>query len=229
METMDSAKYAAARGLIIRTGHYARMRFSKLGLTCVVLVLLLDLLAGFYLSTFTIAYGQTTATYISRQYKFALEYPTGYKLKRFADGFFALVGSQKVEVRSSVEDDTFRIFLRESKEKGDTFKAFARERVKVICAANGPDGSSYCDNVESEREGTTRGGLRYLEFYLVMTREDLSTNSKETSRVGPIYVVDISRPTQPLALMIFPEYGTLASQETTDAMRRMVETLRVGE
>jgi hypothetical protein len=156
------------------------MRISKTGLICAVLVLLLDLLAGFHLPTFTIAYGETTASYISRQYRFAPEYPTGYKLERFADGFLALIGSQKVEVRSSVEDDTFRIFLRESKQKGDTFKAFTRERVKVICSADGPYGSSYCDNAESAREGTTRSELRYLEYYLAMTREDFSANSKET-------------------------------------------------
>jgi len=226
---MDGARYAAARSLMIHTGHCAREGISKIGLVFVVLVLFLDLLAGFYLSTSTIAYGQTTTSYISRQYKFVLEYPTGCKLKRFADGFFALVGGQKVNVRSSVEDDTFRIFLRQSKERGDTFKAFARERVKVICAADGPDGSSYCDNAESVREGTTRGGLRYLEYYLVMTREDSLTNSKERSRVGPIYVVDISQPAQPLALMLFPGYRTLASQDDARVMREMVETVRVDE
>jgi hypothetical protein len=214
---------------MIHTGHYARVGISKTGVIFVVFVLLLDLLAGFYLSTSTIAYGQTTTSYISRQYKFVLEYPTGYKLKRFADGFFALVGGQKVKVRSSVEDDTFRIFLRESKERGDTFKAFARERVKVICAADGPDGSSYCDNAESVREGRTRGGLRYLEYSLVMTREDAPTNSKERSRVGPIYVVDISQSTQPLALMLFPGYRTLASQDDARVMREMVETVRLDE
>ena len=214
---------------MIHTGRYARVRISKMGLVSVVLLLLLDLLAGFYLSRSTIAYGQTTTPYLSRQYKFILEYPTGYKLKRFADGFFALLGSQKIKVRSSVEDDTFRIFLRESKERDDTFKAFARERVKVICAADGPDGSSYCDNAESVREGTTRGGLRYLEYYLVMITEDPSRNSKERSRVGPIYVVDISQPAQPLALMLFPGYGTLASQDDARVMRDMVETVRLGE
>lgn len=181
------------------------------------------------MSTSTIAYGQTTTSYISRQYKFVLEYPTGCKLKRFADGFFAIVGGQKVKVRSSVEDDTFRIFLRQSSERGDTFKAFARERAQVICAADGPDESSYCDKAASVREGKTRGGLRYLEYYLVMTREDSSTNSKERWRVGPIYVVDISQPAQPLALMLFPGYGTLASQDDARVIREMVETVRVDD
>jgi hypothetical protein len=229
LETMDGAKYAAARSLMIHTERYAPVRISKTGLVFVVLVVLLDLLAGFYLSTSTIAYGQTRTNYISRQYKFILEYSAGYKLKRFADGFFALIGGQKVKVRSSIEDDTFRIFLRESKEKRDGFKSFASERVKVVCTADGPDGSSYCDNAESVREGTTRGGLRYLEYYLVMTREDSSTQSKERSRVGPIYFVDISQPAQPLALMIFPGYGTLASQDDARVIREMVETVRLDE
>jgi len=69
------------------------------------LVLFLDLLAGFYLSTSTIAYGQTTTSYISRQYKFVSSTPP-VQAERFADGFFGLVGGQKVNVRSSVEDDT---------------------------------------------------------------------------------------------------------------------------
>jgi hypothetical protein len=136
---------------------------------------------------------------------------------------------QRFDPPPAVEDDTSRLFLTAWKQGGDTFKAFARERVTVICAAVGPDGSRYCDKIESERQAATKGGLRYLEFYLVMTKEDFSTNSKETSRVGPVYMVDISRPSQPLALMISPRYGTLASRETAEAMRRMVETVRVGE
>jgi hypothetical protein len=79
------------------------------------------------------------------------------------------------------------------------------------------------------REGTTRGGLRYLEYYLLMTKEDPLTNSNEGSRVGPIYVVDISQPAQPLALMLFPGYGTLASQDDARVMREMVETVRMDE
>jgi len=212
---------------MIQTAYSARVGISKTGLVFVAVVLLLDLAAGFYLSTSTIAYGQTTTSYISRQYNFVLEYPTGYKLKRFADGFFALIGGQKVKVRSSVEDDTFRIFLRQPKARGDTFKAFTEQRVKGICAADGLDESSYCDNVESVREGRTRGGLRYLEYYLVRIREDASTNRKESSRAGPICVVDISQPAQPLALMLFPGYGTLASQDDARVLREMAETVRV--
>ena len=228
---MDSAECAATSRLMIRSRHYAGVTFSRVGLICVATVLLLDFLVGCNLSRFMVAQTQTEATYvnINRGHGFALQYPSRYKLKNVGEWAFDLVENGKIVVRGDVEDDPFRIFLTEWKQGGDTFTAFARERVTVICAADGPDGSSYCDLVESEREGRTRGGLRYLEYYLVMTREDFSTNSKETSRVGPVYMVDISRPAHPFALMICAGHGTLASQETAEVMRGMVETVRVGE
>jgi hypothetical protein len=216
---------------MIRIRRYAGMTCSKVGLVCVATVLLLGFLVGCNLSELTGAQTQADATYINinRHHGFALQYPSRYELKNASDWGFDLIENGEILVRGDVEDDPFKIFLSEWKQGGDTFKAFARERVTVICAADGPDGSSYCDKVESEREGKTKGGLRYLEYYLVMIREDFSKNSKERSRVGPVYMVDISRPAHPLALMIFPGYGTLATQETAEVMRRMVETVRLGE
>jgi hypothetical protein len=228
---MDRAEYLPTRRFMIHTRRYAGMRLSRVGLICVATVLLLDFLVGCKLSKLTGAQTQTDATYINinRHHGFALQYPSRYELKNVSDWGFDLIENGEILVRGDVEDDTSRLFLTAWKQGGDTFNAFARGRVTVVCAAVRPDGSSYCDKVESEREATTKGGLRYLEFYLVMTKEDFSTNSEETSRVGPVYMVDISRPSQPLALMISPGYGTLATQETAEAMRRMVETVRVGE
>jgi hypothetical protein len=228
---MDSIGRAATRRLITRTRHYAGMTFSRVGLICVATVLLLDLVVGSHLSRLTVAQTQTDATYvnINREHGFALRYPSRYELKNVSDWVFDLVENGKIVVEGAVEDDPFKIFLTEWKQGGDTFKAFAQQRVTVICAADGPDGSSYCDTVKSVREGKTKGGLRYLEFYLVMTREDFSTKSIERSRVGPVYMVDISRPAHALALMIFPGHGTLASQKTAEVMGRIVETVRVRE
>lgn len=235
---MDSAEDAATKRLTTRTRHYACTTFSKVGLICVVTVLLLDFWAGCHLSKPTVVQPQTEAAYVNTEaayintnphHGFALQYPSRYELKNDSDWGFDLVKNGKIVVRADVERDPFKIFLTEWKQGGDTFKAFARERVTVICAADGPDGSSYCDTVKTVREDRTRGGLRYFEFYLVMTREDFSTKSKETSRVGPVYMVDVSRPTQPAALMISPGYGTLAPKETAEVMRRIVETVRMGE
>ena len=227
---MDSAGYGATSRLMIRARHFGGVTFSRAGLICLATVVLLNFLVGCNLSRFMVAQDQTEATYvkINRGHGFALQYPSRYELKNGGDWGFHLIENGKIVVEGVVEDDPFRIFLKGWKQGGDKFTAFARERVAVTCAADGPDGSSYCDLVESEREGRTKGGLRYLEYYLVMTREDFSTNRQETSKVGPVYMVDISRPAHPLALMIFPGYGTLASKETAEVMSRIVETVRVG-
>jgi hypothetical protein len=109
----------------------------------------------------------------------------------------------------------------------DIFPRFARERSKLTCGADGPDGSSYCGEIESERQYVSVNGLDVFEFFLILTREDYSTDTKHRSTVGPIYVVDISRANRPLALMIFPGYGKLASASTKDVARDIIETIRL--
>ena len=60
-----------------------------------------------------------------------------------------------------------------------------------------------------------------------MTREDYSTETKHLSKVGPVYVVDISREERPLALMIFPGYGKSAPTSTELMMKEMVDTIKL--
>lgn len=185
-------------------------------------------LAGFYLSAFTIAYGQSTTNYLSRQYRFTLEYPSTYELKRLAGGFFALIGHRKTVLWSSVEDDTFRMFLRQFTQTGDLLRSFARERVKVICTADRPDGSCDCETVASERE--ERGvGCADLRVLLGEDKGGFPDERQVKVESGALLMVDISRPAQPLALMIFPGYGILASEDEARVMRQMVETVRVDE
>ena len=130
-------------------------------------------------------------------------------------------------LRGSVEDETFKIFVNESKLQKDIFIAFARERAKVVCGADGPDGSRYCEQVKSERAFSTRNGLHAIEFSLTLTRENYLKNTRHTSTVGPVYMIDISRTNKPLALMIFPGYGNTASASTEDLARKIIETIRL--
>ena len=130
-------------------------------------------------------------------------------------------------LRGSVEDETFKIFINESKPQKDIFIVFARERAKVVCGADGPDGSRYCEQVKSERTYTTRNGLHTIELYLTLTREDYLKKSRHTSTVGPVYMIDISRTDKPLALMIFPGYGNTASKSVEDLARKIIETIQL--
>jgi len=167
-------------------------------------------------------------TYANRLYGFTLKYPSIYTLKTFGQGGFDLIKDGSVIFRADVEDTSFRIFIKESKRKENLFPAFARARAKGLCTADGPDGSSYCGAIESEKQYTSSNGLTYVEFYLLKTREDYSTHTRYLSRVGPVYAVDISRRERSLALMIFPGYGKSAPTSTELLMMEVVGTIKLA-
>lgn len=165
-------------------------------------------------------------TYSNSTYKFSFDYPLSCDVKGSSKWDFDLLREGKILLRGSVEDDTIKVFINESKPQKDIFIAFARERSRVVCGADGPDGSSYCEKIKSERAFTTRNGLYVLEFYLTLTREDYVKKTSHTSTVGPVYLVDISRTNKPLALMLFPGYGNVASDSTEQLAREIIETVR---
>lgn len=180
-----------------------------------------------FLLAVTVAIADSKQTYTNNQYKFILKHPSIYRLKTFGQGDFDLIRDGRIILRANIEDNAFKIFIKESKHKENLFLDFARERAKVTCGADGPDGSTYCGAIESEKRYTSLNGLNCLEFYLLMTREDYSTRTKLVSKVGPVYVVDLSRADRPLALMIFSGYGKLAPTSTELLMRELVDTIRL--
>jgi len=95
---------------------------------------------------------QDKIPYKNAEYGLTFDYPSTCQLKRFGDGFFDILRDGEIVLRGSIEDTSFKVSIRESKLTVDFFRRFARERCKVHCAADGPDGSTYCDTIESERE-----------------------------------------------------------------------------
>jgi hypothetical protein len=147
-------------------------------------------------------------------------------LKTIGYGFFALLNNDKLTLRASIEDNAFKIFIKENNPTGDIFHSFARERCKIVCGADGPDGSTYCDEIESEREYRSANGLRVLVFYMVMTRENYSEKTKKKSRVGPVYLVDLSQADRYLALIIHPGDRDLASESEKGLAQGVIESVR---
>lgn len=178
-------------------------------------------------STTPLAYADDKKTYINRKYNFKFEYSTSYDLKAISEWDFDLLKNGEIMLRGSVEDDVFKIFVRESEDKGNVFGRFARERSKIVCGADGPDGSTYCRTVKSERKYVSANGLNVMEFYLNFTREDYSRRTKHESTVGPVYMVDISRANRHLALMIFPGYGKLASLSTNRLAQEIIGSIEL--
>ena len=155
---------------------------------------------------------QDKTLYDNAGYGFTFDYPSTNEISRLGDGYFDILRDGKILLRVSVEDLSFKVFIRESKPADDVFRRFARERCKIPCGADGRDGSTYCDTIESEREFLSANGLRVLEFYLTMTRENYVENTTEQTAVGPVYVLEISRKNRFLAFMISPRHGILGSE-----------------
>jgi len=188
---------------------------------------ILAIVLSLSLFPYSLASADETKTYTNKKYKFTFDYPSTYHLKKFGDGYFDLLNNGKIILRASIEDNAFKIFIKENNPTGDILRSFARERCKVVCAADGPDESTYCDEIESEREYGSANGLRVLEFYMVMTRENYSDKTKKKSRVGPVYVVDMSKGNRFIALMIYPGHGALASESAKGLAQGVIDSVRV--
>jgi hypothetical protein len=173
------------------------------------------------------AFASEESSYRNEEYSFTFHYASSFQVRSFGEGYFDILKDDKIFAQASVEDDTFNIFIQEAKPKEDVFRNFARERCKIICDADGPDGSTYCKEIGSEKEWTSANGLRVLEFTLVFTRENYQDKTKEESRIGPVYVVDLSRTQRHLALMIHPGHEVLASKENEQLIHGMIDTIEL--
>ena len=172
-------------------------------------------------------YAATNRTYRNGFYQFSFDYTSDLHLKRLGKWSFDLIKKGTICLHGSVEDTPFKIFIKESKQSDDYFRSFARRRVKTVCGADGPDRSSYCETIESEKESTNPHGLRVLEFSLILTQEHYATDTKETSIVGPVYMVDISRKNHYRALMLYPGNRTVSPDNTRCLSQQILNTLRL--
>ena len=175
------------------------------------------------------AFGSEEISCRNEEYNFTLHYTPPFQVRSFGEGYFDILKDGKIFAQASVEDDPFQIFIQEAKPKTDVFQGFARERCKIICDADGPDGSTYCKEIASKKEWTSANGLRVLEFTLIFTRENYQDKTKEESRMGPVYMVDISRAGHPLALMIHPGQETLMSRDCEQFVHGLIDTIELRQ
>ena len=173
------------------------------------------------------AFGSEESSYRNMEYSFTLHYTSPFQVRSSGKGYFDILKDEKIFAQASVEDDVFKIFIQEAKPEKDVFRSFARERCKIICDADGPDGSTYCKEIASEKEWISANGLRVLEFTLIFTRENYQDKTKEESRMGPVYMVDISRAGHPLALMIHPGHESLMSRDSQQLIRGLIDTIQL--
>ncbi len=219
---------------------YNRSRLLFLGL----LAAFLSLLAGAYA-----ALAGEPKIYVSPKYGFAFQYPSAYDLKvtadcyldfkkgaetlfclrvddRFIEMLYQMVhGPGPVVYRSG--EDPYHELAQEIRNDQKLFYRYVRHEGQNWCSADGPDSSVYCRDLESEKPFTSRNGLNCLELYLVMIRENFADNTKEQALVGPVFGVFLPKGNQPLALIISPLHGNLASPTLVQDMRQVIDSIKM--
>jgi hypothetical protein len=173
------------------------------------------------------AFASEESSYRNEEYGFTFHYPSSFRVRSFGEGYFDILKDDKILAQASVEDDSFNIFIQEAKPNEGVFQSFARERCKIICDADGPDGSTYCKEIASEKEWTSANGLRVLELILIFTRENYQDKTKKESKIGPVYVVDIPRAHRHLALMIHPGHEALASKKNEQLIHGLIDAIEL--
>jgi hypothetical protein len=221
-----------------------RLQLSRLGLLGAVFLLV----SWWTNAPWALAEGKKT--YFHQKYKFLLSFPAQYDVKVMGGQDFDFTSNGKTRLTLMVDnqlvwfihdqtsggqsliisrpgDDAMARLNKISQENPDFFRRYARQRAKAWCDADGPDTSTYCKEVQSEKFFTSRNGLSCLEFFLVMTRENNDAGTKETATVGPVYAVQVPGDERPLVLLMYPPPGKLASAAVSQDAREIIDSIEV--
>lgn len=218
---------------------YNRSRLVFLGLVLVVFSLFPALPA---------ALAQERKTYVSQKYGFTFQYPSAYDLKvasgwdidfkkdlktsfslrvddRFIHRVYHMVHGPGLIV-FRLGEDPYRELAQKTQHDRKYFHRYIRHEAQIWCDADGPEGSNYCRDIESENPFISLNGLKCLELYLIMIRENFADNTKQQRVVGPVFGVFLPKADLPLVLIISPRYGSLASPTLVQDMRQVIDSLK---
>jgi hypothetical protein len=192
------------------------------------------------------AAAQESKTYVSRTHSFSFQYPAAYEVQGardyldfkkggktifslWVDDRFIEMLYQKLHpgiVTYRAGEDPYRELAAETGRNQELFRGYARAEAKNWCAADGPDGSVYCQDFKSEKPFTSRSGLDCLELYPVSTREDFASKTITKGMVGPVLAAYLPQKNLPVLLMMSPVQGQLAPPALVREMRAIVDSLK---
>ncbi len=206
----------------------------------------LGLLLWFF-SFWSTALAQESKTYVSPKHGVTWQYPAAYELRgandyldfrkdgktvfslwvedRFIEMLYQMLHPGIVMFR--VGENPYQELAQETRKNPELFHRYARQEAKGWCSADGPDGSVYCQDFQSEKPFTSRSGLDCLELYPVSTREDFASKTKEQGMVGPFFAVYLPQKDLPVLLMMSPVQGQLATPGLVQEMREVIDSLRL--
>lgn len=188
-------------------------------------------------------------TYTSQRYQFTLASPPGYDVQASSPHDIHLSREGKAVLSMRVDDqlvwfihhlinpdqsmiisrpgdDAWAKLVQKAREDETYFRRYARQQVVNWCAADGPDSSLHCQDVDREERFTSQHGLVCLEFHLTMIREDSAGKIVQKKPVGPVYAVYVTTRERPLVLVVAPPPGTRAPADTIKAAKELINSIQ---
>lgn len=77
-------------------------------------------------------------------------------------------------------------------EYSDNLTKTSIESIVTSQVTDGPDGSSWCRNIDSFQVKTSRNGIKYVKFYLMCYSSSYVYNKTDSTVSGPFFTVDLS-------------------------------------
>jgi hypothetical protein len=172
--------------------------------------------------------GDFTGSYLNARYGYILHYECVWHKLQIGgqEQWFELLCGPDVAVSGEVVD-VARYALPESISRGDSVWTAAVRVAASTCAADGPDGSTYCEPAEDMEAYESWTGLRVLKFYQTLVGEDYATDTISRTRLGPYYAIDISQQGRNRLILMSGGAFTAASDDHDEMVGKMVEMLEI--
>ncbi|NNE36337.1 MAG: hypothetical protein HKN13_13955 [Rhodothermales bacterium] len=171
-----------------------------------------------------------TGGYLNARYGYSMSYDGGWhrlQISPTEDGF-QLSCRDTLVVSGTVLDFRFAD-VEHARSYKDSLRIAATWKASLFCAADGPNGSSYCDEPSRVEDLSSDGRPVLLRFYQKFVREDFDEDEvvRTERQVGPYYAIDISQKGIPRFLLLTSGPHRDASEEYADALAAIVESIRV--
>ncbi|HYE23438.1 MAG TPA: hypothetical protein VEA92_03275 [Candidatus Paceibacterota bacterium] len=161
--------------------------------------------------------------YENQTYGYSFTYPEGLTTNEYTPENIS-VGTREGESFTSVVDVSFQ----ESFGEYESFEAFAIERAKTLCAADGPDQTLNCTDVVDQTAFTTVSGDTGLELYLTLAETTFSTGETDTYAFGPVYAFPYEKDgSETAVLLIYQPLPTYMETSRADAVSEVASTLSI--
>jgi len=136
-----------------------------------------------------VVFCQQRPAFVDRARGYAIEYPESvsvkagsYSTSSAADTHYVAVFYGTEEILSGDFDDMWPHHF--------DFRSYAVDLAIRSSTADGPDGSVFCEDIDSVRVKRNKHGVRYAEIFLQKHSEGGDGSRSEI--VGPYFVIDIS-------------------------------------